>query len=77
MHWPLDVVFYEDSSHFISENAYLYLNAFCKYALAVHKKYLTAQSKKCSTKRHLMNCLLTDQLLLKLICDNIIEMNFI
>ena len=67
MHWSLDVVFSEDSSRFISENAHLCLNALRKYALAVHKKYLAAQPKKCSVKRHLMDCLLNDRLLLELI----------
>jgi len=67
MHWSLDVVFSEDSSRFISENAHLCLNALRKYALAVHKKYLAAQPKKPSVKRHLMDCLLNEQLLLKLI----------
>ena len=66
MHWSLDVVFSEDSSRFISENAHLCLNALRKYALAVHKKYLATQPKKCSVKRHLMDCLLNEQLLLKL-----------
>ena len=67
MHWSLDVVFSEDSSRFLSENAHLCLNALRKYALAVHKKYLASQSKKCSVKQHLLNCLLNDELLLNLI----------
>ena len=67
MHWSLDVVFSEDSSRFDSENAHLCLNALRKYALAVHKNYLASKSKKCSVKRHLLDCLLNDRLLLELI----------
>ena len=67
MHWSLDVVFSEDRSRFISDNAHLCLNAFRKYALAVHKKYLATHPKKCSVKRHLTDCLLNDRLLLDLI----------
>jgi predicted transposase YbfD/YdcC len=67
LHWSLDVVFSEDSSRFLSENAHLCLNALRKYALAVHKKYLAEHHKKCSVKRHLTDCLLNEQLLLQLI----------
>lgn len=67
MHWSLDVVFSEDSSRFDTENAHLCLNALRKYALAVHKNYLASKSKKCSVKRHLLDCLLNDNLLLELI----------
>jgi len=69
MHWCLDVVFSEDKSRFYSENAHLCLNAFRKYALALHKRYLTTVQKKPSVKRHLVDCLLNDQILLKVISE--------
>lgn len=69
MHWLLDVVFSEDTSRFLSENAHLWLNVFRKYALAVQKKYVSSLPKKPSAKRHLMDCLLSDQTLLKVISE--------
>lgn len=69
MHWFLDVVFSEDASRFLSENAHLCLNAFRKYALAMQKKYVSTLPKKSSVKRHLVDCLLNDQILLKVISN--------
>lgn len=69
MHWCLDVVFSEDKSRFLSENAHLCLNAFRKYALALQRKYISSLPKKPSVKRHLMDCLLNEHLLLKLISE--------
>ena len=69
MHWCLDVVFSEDKSRFYSENAHLCLNAFRKYALAIQKKYLSTLPKKPSVKRHLVDCLLNDRLLLKVVSE--------
>lgn len=69
MHWLLDVVFSEYTSRFLSENAHLWLNVFRKYALAVQKKYVSSLPKKPSAKRHLMDCLLSDQTLLKVISE--------
>lgn len=67
MHWMLDAVFSEDSSRFFSENANLCMNAFRKYALGMQKKYIVTANKKCSVKRHLLDCLLNEQLLLRVI----------
>ena len=73
MHWSLDVVFSEDRSMFASDQAHLCLNALRKYALAVHKNYLASKSKKCSVKRHLLDCLLNDRLLLDIIAFSRIQ----
>ena len=69
MHWCLDVVFSEDKSRFYSDNAHLCLNAFRKYALALHKRYLSTMQKKPSVKRHFVDCLLNDRLLLKVVSE--------
>ena len=67
MHWSLDVLFSEDVSRFSSENAHICLNAMRKYALQRHKNYISANGKKCSVKRHLLDCLLNDSLLIDVI----------
>ena len=67
MHWMLDVVFCEDDCIMKSDAAHLSLNIMRKYAIAMHKKYLASQPKKCSIKANMFNCLMNDSLLLKII----------
>ena len=69
MHWMLDVVFSEDESRYFTENAHVTMNIFRKYALVLHRKYLAGliQKSKPSVKRNLLNCLLNESLLLKVI----------
>ena len=69
MHWMLDVVFSEDFSAFSSEETHITLNAFRKYALALHRAYLASISKKCAVKTNMLNCLLDDSLLLRVIAS--------
>ena len=67
MHWMLDVVFCEDDCIMKSDEAHLNLNIFRKYAIAMHRKYLASQQKKCSVKSNMLSCLMNDSLLLKVI----------
>lgn len=67
MHWMLDVVFSEDFSAFSSEETHITPNAFRKYALALHRAYLASAPKKCAVKTNMLNCLLDDSLLLRVI----------
>ena len=69
MHWMLDVVFSEDFSAFSSEETHITLNAFRKYALALHRAYLNSVPKKCAVKTNMLNCLLDDSLLLRVIAS--------
>lgn len=46
MHWLLDVTFSEDDSRFLCENANRTMNTLRKFALAVHKNFLTANHVK-------------------------------
>ena len=57
-HWLLDVTFSEDSCRFLSENAHITMNSFRKFALAVHKNFLAANSKKSSIKASMLSALL-------------------
>lgn len=64
MHWMLDVTFSEDACRFLSENAHKTLNALRKFALAVHKQFLSVSHKKSSLKSSMLSALLrTDYLL--------------
>lgn len=63
MHWSLDVLFSEDDSKYATENAHISLNALRKYAFRIQKQYISAKGKKCSVKRHLMDCLFNESLL--------------
>lgn len=64
MHWMLDVTFSEDSCRFLNENAHKTLNALRKFALAVHKQFLSVSHKKSSLKSSMLSALLrTDYLL--------------
>ena len=67
MHWSLDVVFSEDECRFSSKSAHICLNMLRKYALGLHKKFIADKSKKCSIKRHLVDCLLNEALLMDVI----------
>ena len=63
MHWMLDVTFSEDSCRFLSESAHKTLNSLRKFALAVHKQFLSACHKKSSLKASMLSALLrTDYL---------------
>lgn len=67
MHWILDAVFGEDDCDFQSEQAHITINIFRKFAIALHKKYLTKIKSKRSIRQNLLACLLNDKLLLDVI----------
>ncbi len=67
MHWMLDVIFSEDDRRFSTENAHKMLNSMRKYALAVHKNFLSVTKKKSSMKSNMLACLLNHNLFLKLL----------
>lgn len=69
MHWMLDVVLSEDKCRFWNENAHITLNILRKYALFLQKQYISTLSKKVSVKKNMLNCLMNDTLLLKVICQ--------
>ncbi len=66
-HWMLDVTFSEDECHFLSESVHKSLDAMRKYALAVHKNFLSATKKKSSIKSNMLSCLLDRKHFLKLL----------
>ena len=45
LHWLPDITFSEDELRFLSENAHTTMNVLRKFALTVHKNYLTASGK--------------------------------
>jgi predicted transposase YbfD/YdcC len=65
MHWMLDVTFSEDSCRLLSENARKTLNSLQKFALALHKRFLSASHKNSSIKASLLSALLRSEYL----CD--------
>lgn len=67
MHWILDAVFGEDDCDFHSEQAHITINIFRKFALSLHKKYLSNINSKRSIRQNLLACLLNDKLLLDVI----------
>ena len=67
LHWMLDVVFSEDDCTLQSEEAHITLNCFRKFALLLHRHYISNLSKKPSVKSNMLNCLMNDNLLLKVI----------
>jgi len=69
MHWMLDVVLSEDKCRFWNENAHITLNILCKYALLLQKQFISALPKKASVKKNMLNCLINDKFLLKVICQ--------
>jgi len=66
-HRMLDVIFSEDARCFSIENAHKTLNSMRKYALAVHKNFLSATKKKSSMKSNMLACLLDHNRFLKLL----------
>ncbi len=58
MHWMLDVVFSEDASKFLSENAHKTLNMMRKYALAIHKNFLMKSNDRSTIKSSMLSCLI-------------------
>ena len=67
MHWILDVVFSEDECALLSENGHKTLNILRKLALLVHKRFIAAENLKTSLKANLLNCLMNDDLLSRLL----------
>jgi predicted transposase YbfD/YdcC len=67
MHWLLDVVFSEDDCSLLSENGHKTLNILRKLALMLHKQYIAKLSKKISIKANLLNCLMSDSVLICLL----------
>lgn len=67
LHWMLDVTFSEDDSYFLSENAHKTLNIMRKYALAVHKQYISTAKKKIPIKSSMLTCLIDFNKLLSLL----------
>jgi len=68
MHWLLDVVFSEDDCEILSENGHKTLNILRKLALMVHRAFIAALPKKCSTNDNLLKCLLDEDYL-----DSVLE----
>ena len=66
MHWLLDVIFSEDESRFLSENAHTIMNILRKFALTVHKNALAALGKKRSLKANMLAALIRPDNLLDL-----------
>ena len=58
MHWMLGITFSEDDRRFLSENTHKMLNAMRKYALAIHKNFLSSTKKRSSLKSNMLSCLL-------------------
>lgn len=67
LHWMLDVTFSEDKSRFISEDANKTINSFRKYALAVHKNFLSITGEKMTIKASMLACLMDLSRLCKLL----------
>lgn len=67
MHWMLDVSFSEDNCRFFSENAHKTMNAFRKFALAVHKNFLAAHHAKSSIKASMLSTLLNSTRLIEIL----------
>ena len=67
MHWILDVVFSEDECGLLSDNGHKTLNILRKLALLLHKQFIDKLTRKVSIKTNLLNCLMSDQLLLQLL----------
>ena len=67
MHWILDVVFSEDDCGLLSDNGHKTLNILRKLALLLHKQFIATLSRKVSVKANLLNCLMNDDLLCRLL----------
>jgi predicted transposase YbfD/YdcC len=66
LHWMLDVVFSEDDHTTSSENTHKTLNILRKFALLLHRTYIKENNLKTTLKNHMLDCLLDDDLILKL-----------
>lgn len=67
MHWLLDVTFSEDDCRFLTENTHRTMNALRKFALAVHKNFLSACHIKSSMKANMLSALLDPCRLLEIL----------
>jgi len=65
MHWLLDVVFDEDDCGILSDDGQKTLDIFRKFALLLHKTFISKNHLKCSLKNNMFSCLLDDDLLLQ------------
>ena len=63
MNWIPDVTFSEDDWRFLTKNAHKSMNALRKFALAVHKNFLTVHHKSFSIKARILSSLLLSILL--------------
>ncbi len=66
----LDTILSEDKSRFLNENVHVTLNILRKYALLLHKQYISILSKNISVKKNMLNWLMKDSLLLKVFVNN-------
>jgi len=69
LHWLLDVTFSEDTCGLVSENGHKTLNIFRKLALMLHKRFISSLPRKISVKANLLNCLMDDCHLCRLIAS--------
>jgi predicted transposase YbfD/YdcC len=67
MHWMLDVVFSEDECRVLSKNGQKTLNIFRKFALLLHKRYMLNNDINGTMKKHMLQCLLDEDLLFSLL----------
>ncbi len=67
MHWMLDVDFAEDNCRFLSDNVHKSLNAMRKFALAIHRNFLTSSNSKSSIKANMLACLINRKRFLNLL----------
>jgi predicted transposase YbfD/YdcC len=69
MHWLLDVVFDEDETRFIDENANQSLNILRKLALMFHRNYIKGLNKKTkpTTKVNMLQCLLRSEMIVTIL----------
>jgi hypothetical protein len=67
MHWLLDVTFSEDACAITSENGHKTLNILRKLAILMHKRFIATLPRKISIKANLLNCLMNDDFLWRLI----------
>ena len=72
MHWALDTTFSEDTCRLQSTQAQKSMNAFRKFAIALHKQFIQSHSerkgyKKKSVGSHMLKCLFQDDLLVEVI----------
>lgn len=70
MHWMLDVDFGEDDCRLLNPNAHQIMNIMRKNAIALHRNHIAAmpQKTKPSVKKHMLRSLLSEQLLLDVLC---------